>query len=201
MARAYWEGDESFPYPVVQMEDKEVEAAVNGEIEEATRWFYERGQYFQRYRHKNDRFSLDYTVGLNDGKRLSIALHRCWHYAGAVDEHMEPVGMTFDLATGRRFSLEDYDELAEREGRPEAYEREAIRQRKGQADDIIRSSWFREVRADDRFFIGANGHVAYMLEVLGHMDHNMEQGTLTEKRKDEARTLYIDLDAPMETAG
>ncbi len=94
--------------------------------------------------------------------------------------------------------MEDYDKLAEQEGRPGDYEEEALMQRRRQVHNA-RPEYIYD-RAADRFFIGANGHVAYLLEVLGHIYHDMEQGALIEKREDEARTFYLDLDAPMETA-
>lgn len=187
----------TFSYPVVRLEDKEIEATINEAIEAEVRAFYERGQYFRRYRHRNDRFSLDYTIGLNDGERLSLVLHQRFHYAGSPTERMETIGMTFDLATGRRLDLDDFDEIAEDAGCPEAYLPDAINLRARNAKGLYGSHVF--TRDNNRFFIGADGHVTYLFERVGHVSVNQtEQGAWDEETTEAAKTFFIDLDAPME---
>lgn len=187
----------TFSYPVVRLENKEIEAAINEEIEAEVRAFYELGQYFRRYRHQNDRFSLDYTIGLNDGERLSLVLHQRFHYAGAPLEHMEPIGMTFDLVTGQRLDLDDFDEIAEDAGCPETYLPDAINLRARNAKGLYGGHVF--TRDNNRFFIGADGHVTYLFERVGHVSVNQtEQGAWDEETTEAAKTFFIDLDAPME---
>lgn len=189
----------TFSYPVIRLEDKEIEATINEAIEAEVREFYERGQYFRRYRHRNDRISLDYTIGLNDGERLSLVLHQRFHYAGAPLEHMEPIGMTFDLATGQRLDLEDYDEIAEDAGCPEAYLPDAINLRARQAKGLLGDHVF--ARDNNRFFISEDGHVTYLFERVGRVRaYQTEQGAWDEETTEAAKTFFIDLDAPMEMA-